>query len=657
MNKSKTFFSLFTLTLLAVSSNAAVITVTTTANPGAGSLFAALSSVQSGDVVQFNISGAGPHYILTPAGGYPYITANNVTIDGYSQPGAVPNSNPILSSNNAQIKIVLDSRNGNSKLMDFPGDASGDDSTGYGDTESAILGILGATNVNIRGLCLLAVPLTGPAGDVALYGVSFAKAANGHVNGCWIGVDLGGQSGLGYGPADGVTGFRYQDKDGTGVTTNNILVSGVTIGVAKGAANARAEFNVISSIPAIPIIIEGDATRIAGNFINVLPDGLHDYDPAFDPAVAGNFEGNIEIGRGGNNTLIGTDGDGVNDADERNIFSGAVSPAMSGYDHNIEFYGQNPGTNIIVAGNYIGVGIDGTTRFTNNVPPLNAAGGSAQFRFGSDFDGVSDQFEGNVVYNNWPSNIVTDAVLSFFDELSTGASASLRGNKLVNNYTPPVDPQRDSGSFMTNYYAKVVADVNNGLLPVLDTNSSVALLKGTVPVPNTNYPTVIVDVYIPDPEGIATGKAVDAALYPDGWVQGKTYLGSFVVDGPGDLNPAAGAFEFDISSLNVPLNTQLTVTANYSKSPAGTHNADTVTSLFSVPVTVKVAAAVPAITSVTRSSSDLTITWLGGIAPYQVQKRTSLTAGAWQNDGAPTSGNTATVIITGGEGYYRVQSQ
>ena len=32
-----------------------------------------------------------------------------MTIDGYTQPGASPNTNPILGGNNAQIKIVLDS--------------------------------------------------------------------------------------------------------------------------------------------------------------------------------------------------------------------------------------------------------------------------------------------------------------------------------------------------------------------------------------------------------------------------------------------------------------------------------------------------------------------------------------------------------------------
>src|SRR5207249_3794541 len=232
MNKLLCSVAMMAMVACIFPTHAAVITVTTTNNPGAGSLLEALSNVHDGDEIQFNIPGPGPHYIATPFGGYPYITANDITIDGYSQPGALANSNSILQPNNAQIKIVLDSRNGNSKLMDFPGDTP-DDDTGYGDTESAILGVLGATNVTIRGLSLLAVPLTGAIGDVALYGVSFARGANGHINGCWIGVGPDGQSGFGFGPADGVTGFRFQDKDGNNVVTNRILVSGVTVGVAK----------------------------------------------------------------------------------------------------------------------------------------------------------------------------------------------------------------------------------------------------------------------------------------------------------------------------------------------------------------------------------------------------------------------------------------
>ena len=669
MNRDVRLLAAIALAVPVLTVHAAVISVTSTNNPGAGSLFQALSSVQAGDVIQFNIPGAGPHYIATPVDGYPYITANNVTIDGYSQPGAVPNTNSILSANNAQIQIVLDSRNGNTTLMNFPGDTPNDD-VGYGDTESAILGIISATNVTVSGLCLIGLPLTGAAGDVAVYGISLAKGANGHIHGCWIGVNVNGQSGVGYGPADAITGFRYRGRDENNAVTNTILVSGVTVGVGKTSTTPRAEFNVMTGIPAIPIIIEGDDTRIAGNFINVQPDGLHDYNPAFDDAVAGNFEGNIEIGRAGNNTVIGTDGDGVNDADERNIFSGVVPPSLQGYDHNVEFYGQTPGTNIVVAGNYFGVGVDGATRFTNGVPALNAAGGSAQFRFGSDFDGVSDNLEGNLVYNNWPSTLfpasdwdptadpTIPAKLNFFDELSTPAILSARGNVFVDNFPFPVSPLKADGgvdgAFLTNYLAKALADPNNGITPLLSTNSSTTRLVGTVPVPNTNYPTVMVDLYTVDPEGMTNGMAANIPELPNGFVQGRTYLASSTV------TSTNGAFAVDISDLGLTAGTQVTATANYSAAPAGTHNAVTLTTAFSNPLTLSQGTAGPKLIA-SRSGNNLVIAWPNSATGFILQSSDSLSPAQW-TDLSPQppivpAGNqsTATVTIGSGNKFYRLR--
>src|SRR6266496_3545562 len=101
-----------------------------TPGPNQTNLVKAINLLEDGDTVQFDIPGNGPHYLLSPPGGYPPITnINNITIDGYSQPGSSPNTNPILSSNNANITIVLDARNGN--FTSFP-----DDIPGYGTSEA-----------------------------------------------------------------------------------------------------------------------------------------------------------------------------------------------------------------------------------------------------------------------------------------------------------------------------------------------------------------------------------------------------------------------------------------------------------------------------------------------------------------------------------------
>ena len=567
---------------------AAVITVDTVdnINPATGqtSLLQAITALQDGDTIQFNIAGDGPHYIATPPGGYPLITVNGVTFDGYSQPGAVANTNGILEPNSAQLKVVLDSRSGNSLSMNnFPGQDPAD-SNGYGDTENAMLGFYQATNVTIRGLCFVARPTADEAGSVSLYAISFARGAQAHINGCWFGIDVDGQTVAP--PIYGITGFRYRDlSTGTEIPT---YTDGIVIGVAAGSADPRAEFNVFAGIPSIPIIIEGNATRISGNFLNVFPDGLRDFNPSFDPeySIYG-FEGNIEIGRQGNNTVIGVDGDGVNDAEERNIIGGAVPEA---YDHNIEFYGNTPGTNIIIAGNYIGIGIDGATRFTNGVPAVNASGGSATYRFGSNLDGISDDLEANHVYNLWPPDLFPSgeyfnriASLNFYDELSASGSVSLRGNVLVNNYPSPASPARDNGTFLTNYMAKAVADIEQSIYPVIDESSTTSRLLGSAPLANTNYPTVFIDVYIANNEGITNGFEAVLPGLDDGFVQGDVYLGSFVLDGLADNDPAPGQFDVSVASWNIPVDSVLTITANYSK---GGPNAETLTGPFSAPVQV-----------------------------------------------------------------------
>lgn len=561
-------------------SQAAIITVTTANNesppPGTVSLRQALSSLQDGDVIRFNIPGPGPHYIVTPAGGYPYITAHNVTIDGYSQPGSAPNSNPILAPNNAQIKIVLDSRAGGYKSMNFE---PGNPYSGYDATKVAILGIVGANNVRIRGLGFLLSP--SPA--AARYAIAFARGASGgQVSGCWIGVDVDGTSVSG--AAAGVTGFRYRRPDGTGL----LAIDGTTVGVPVGSANAPADFNVIVGM-GIPVILEGNSSRIAGNFIGVLPDGLHDVNVGMDRP--GESEGAIQIGGGCNNTVIGTDGDGVNDGDERNIIGGTMPFWEGGYDHTIEFYACDPGTNIVVAGNYVGVGIDGATWFTNAVPVLNAAGTAAQYRFGSDFDGVSDTLEGNFVHNYWPLERfpaydlgLDPEGLNFHDELETSGSVLLRGNVLINNLPFPVSPLRQGGSFLPSYYAKVLVDVGAGLEPTLLPDSTSSLLRGYVPQAKPDYPYTVIDVYVADPVGITNGQRTGWPELPHGWVQGAVHLASFVENGPEDRNPTPGAFEFALKNTRLTGGYKVTVTASYLKDPPGTRNARGITSPFSAPL-------------------------------------------------------------------------
>jgi CSLREA domain-containing protein len=75
----------------------------TAANTNAATGDCTAGSSVSGDVIQFNIAGGGPH-VIAPTSPLPNI-AQQLTIDGYSQPGAVANTS--ASGNNAVLKIVI----------------------------------------------------------------------------------------------------------------------------------------------------------------------------------------------------------------------------------------------------------------------------------------------------------------------------------------------------------------------------------------------------------------------------------------------------------------------------------------------------------------------------------------------------------------------
>jgi len=68
----------------------------------------AINAAQAGDTIKFNILGSGQHVIEPTGSELPAIISKNaLTIDGYSQPGAHPNSAAAMQPGNANIQIVL----------------------------------------------------------------------------------------------------------------------------------------------------------------------------------------------------------------------------------------------------------------------------------------------------------------------------------------------------------------------------------------------------------------------------------------------------------------------------------------------------------------------------------------------------------------------
>ena len=701
---------LLATSLLAVSAQAKIITVNTENNSdfGAGktNLVRAINALADGDTIQFNIPGSGVHYLQTPDGGYPLITRNSVILDGYSQPGSVPNSNPIHAPNNAQIKIVLTSTNGNgtaivSQALAFTG-YGGFAHAGFNNNDYAVLAFFRGTNNWVRGFAIQSASDGQVAGTPGpLFGIAFmadepglqpypnANGGNWHISGCWIGLDPAtGQPALT--PDGNLASPRHgidteRNRNGGTITNCNYPQPG-TLGVAAGSANPRAEFNVIISGWAANLV--GPNLRFSGNFFNVLPDGMHNYDVAYMPnAVTQMGDAFLEFGRQPDNITIGTDGDGVNDEDEGNVFGGTSAypfnpPARSSYYYFDFYYGPSPstplqGTNITVAGNYFGVAVDGSTRFTNAcvfMHSMNGAGGTA--RVGSDFDGVSDRLEGNLLCNNYPfetqfpqpgpgsmylpgTTFDGNGAASFGGN-PTGARLSFRGNRTIGNDLLPYKwadgtGNGTRGTAFTNYSAPYMI-TTAGVIPTLSSASSTGEIIGTCAAPNGIYTNVFIDVYELDKEGWENGKLFampelsDYTTFTNGFPQGKELLGTFVDNGPLDRDPAVGKFRLNAASLGIAAGKEITVTANYSADPAGTRNGRAFTSNFSDPVSLRASLR---ITSVERSGSNVIINWTGGAGPFSLQKKSTVT-GTWTTVQTGLNGSSTSYPDSGTSAFYRL---
>src|SRR5215475_10088760 len=93
-----------------------VFTVTNTNDSGTGSLRQAITDANSmgGGTINFSITGSGVHTI-SPLTVLPTIT-QTVTIDGYTQTGAVANTNPPTMGLNTVLKIELNGVNSGSNF-------------------------------------------------------------------------------------------------------------------------------------------------------------------------------------------------------------------------------------------------------------------------------------------------------------------------------------------------------------------------------------------------------------------------------------------------------------------------------------------------------------------------------------------------------------
>lgn len=156
-----------------------------------------------------------------------------------------------------------------------------------------------------------------------------------HVAGNWIGTTSNGGSSL---------------ANNLGIYLNS--ARNVRVGVHNGVGEA----NVISGNTSTGINLRGSATTnnvIAGNLVGLTPDGLS----AMPNGIWG-----VSITGGAHHNYIGTDGDGINDEIEGNTIS-------ANGRHQIEIKNAGTDGNV-VAGNVIGLSTDESTLLTTGTPIL-----------------------------------------------------------------------------------------------------------------------------------------------------------------------------------------------------------------------------------------------------------------------------------------------
>ena len=228
------------LGLCATAVSAVTFTVTNTNDSGAGSLRQAIldaNGAPGADTIAFNVSGAGCDgdgvCTIAPASGFNTLTGT-VLVDGYTQPGASPNTNA-TGGLNTVLKIVL---------------------TGQGSLGGPGLAINGDGST-IRGLVI----------NNFGAGIEAGGSNDGKVQGCFLGVDAAGQTAV-------LNSWGVHAQFGTNLTIGgplpadrNLISGNAAAGIAFDAesASCTVEGNRIGTNAAgTAAIANGGGVSLAG---------------------------------------------------------------------------------------------------------------------------------------------------------------------------------------------------------------------------------------------------------------------------------------------------------------------------------------------------------------------------------------------------------
>lgn len=334
--------------------------VTNTNDSGAGSLRQAILNANTNtgaDTISFNIPGAGVQTI-TPATALPAIT-ETVTINGYSQTGAVANTNA-TGALNSTLLIVLNGNNAVSPGLNIQ-----------------------APNCVIKGLV---VQNFNPSSFTS--GIALSAAASGsQISGCYIGTDAAGNVAQANNAGIRITGGNNYKIGGilpadrnlisgnagqgaiaaSGLTgtpaTPSLTIQGNLVGCTKDGASILSNGQGVA-LDSSPFAVIGGATTGLGNVLTgtVQNSNLFIVNGSNNATIQGNFIGTNATATAGLGGAFG-----INMASTNATIGGTAVGArniVSGHNADGIFLTDGSGS-AVVQNNYIGVGANGTTRIAN----------------------------------------------------------------------------------------------------------------------------------------------------------------------------------------------------------------------------------------------------------------------------------------------------
>jgi CSLREA domain-containing protein len=393
------------------------------------------------DLIRFNIVSSASVKTISPSSQLPTIT-ETVTINGYTQPGASPNTD--AAGNNAVLKIQLNGTN------------AGDFTHGLAIT---------ASNSTIKGLVINRFKRFGIL--IEDFQIENADARANKVQGNFIGTNAKGSAALGNFGGVRISSTEATTVGGTTAGARNIIsgnfFTGVFIEEGGGSTGNKVQGNFIGTnadgtaaldTPGEGVLISSAPSNTIGGTTRTTPGG-----PCTGACnvISGNNRGGVEINGPGaaRNTVegnfIGTNADGtaalgntefavgvrISSGAPNNTVGGTAAGArniISGNQRGVQISDEGASRNK-VQGNFIGTDANGSVAIGNTEEGVLITGSASNNTVGGTTSG-----EGNRIAHNGD-----DGVLIF-----TGTGNSVLSNQIFANAGLGIDLGNVAGDGVTN---------------------------------------------------------------------------------------------------------------------------------------------------------------------------------------------------------------